>query len=121
MFEQPENWQNGKGYFDMAEIQNILLWIQSWFLAQCNGDWEHSYGVKIDTLDNPGWSVVIDLTGTALENVSMTPVVNNRTEDDWVNCSIVEQQFKGYCGPENLSEVLQIFQNFAENGELGLA
>lgn len=26
----------------------------SWYSQKCNGDWEHSYGVSIDTLDNPG-------------------------------------------------------------------
>lgn len=98
----------------MADIQNKLLWIQTWFLAQCNGDWEHTYGVKIDTLDNPGWSVIIDLTGTMLESVSMTPVVNERTDDNWVNCSIVERQFRGYGGPENLLEVLEVFKGLSE-------
>jgi hypothetical protein len=32
---------------------------QHWYLEQCNDLWEHSYGVKIDTLDNPGWLLVI--------------------------------------------------------------
>ncbi|OAX48412.1 hypothetical protein gpAD87_09590 [Paenibacillus sp. AD87] len=45
-------------------MMNTLKWLQNWYLENCNGDWEHSYGVKIDTVDNPGWSVEIDLTDT---------------------------------------------------------
>ena len=84
----------------MGNAQNILLWVQDWFLAQCNGDWEHSYGVKIDTIDNPGWSVVIDVTGTVLDNVSMERVVKEVTESNWVNCSILDNQFRGDGGVE---------------------
>lgn len=35
--------------------------IRTWFAGQCDGDWEHQNGVKIETTDNPGWSVKIDL------------------------------------------------------------
>lgn len=38
--------------------------IQSWFAERCNGEWEHEFGITIETLDNPGWRVRIDLAGT---------------------------------------------------------
>ena len=98
----------------MAQTQNILLWIQDWFSIQCDGIWEHSYGVKIDTLDNPGWSVVIDLKNTVLENMPMKPVLNEQADNDWVNCSIVEKQFRGFGGSQNLSEILEVFYEFAK-------
>jgi hypothetical protein len=37
-----------------------VTWLTQWYLAQCNEDWEHSYGVAIGTLDNPGWSLEVD-------------------------------------------------------------
>ncbi len=40
---------------------DILAWLQDWYRSRCDGTWEHSYGVKIDTLDNPGWLVTVDL------------------------------------------------------------
>jgi len=52
-----------------------LKWLTQWYLAQCNDDWEHLYGVKIDTLDNPGWSLRIELTGTAMQVSSPHRVV----------------------------------------------
>ncbi|MGR8981885.1 MAG: immunity 53 family protein [Gammaproteobacteria bacterium] len=96
-------------------MNDILTWTQTWFLSQCNEVWEHTYGVKIDTLDNPGWSVVIDLVGTKLEGTSIEAISLNRTEEDWVNCSVSNNQYKGYGGPQNLVEILSTFRQWAES------
>jgi hypothetical protein len=49
----------------MTQVERgALERLQRWYLGECNGDWEHSYGVRIDTLDNPGWIVTIDLHET---------------------------------------------------------
>jgi len=37
-----------------------LTELQAWYVVQCDGDWEHTYGVKIETLDNPGWMLRVD-------------------------------------------------------------
>ena len=42
-------------------MNSLLNRIQDWYKINCDGDWEHSYGYKIETLDNHGWSVIIDL------------------------------------------------------------
>ena len=31
-------------------------WLQGWYMAHCDDDWEHSFGVTIETIDNPGWN-----------------------------------------------------------------
>ncbi len=46
----------------MTDIERL----QAWYLAQCDGEWEHGFGPTISTLDNPGWSVKVDLKGTEL-------------------------------------------------------
>jgi hypothetical protein len=43
---------------------NILDWIQEWLAQNCDGDWEHAQNFIITTIDNPGWSVTINLVGT---------------------------------------------------------
>jgi hypothetical protein len=48
----------------MNDSENVLVWLQGWYAAQCDGDWEHERGVKIETLDNPEWAIRIDLEGT---------------------------------------------------------
>jgi hypothetical protein len=41
-----------------------LSLLEEWFVARCNGNWEHGSGISIETLDNPGWRVKIDLRDT---------------------------------------------------------
>ena len=46
----------------------LLLKLQKWYASQCDGHWEHSSGITIESMDNPGWWVKINLKGTSLEN-----------------------------------------------------
>jgi hypothetical protein len=46
--------------------QDVLIELRAWYLAQCDDEWEHAYGINIETLDNPGWSIRIDLVDTPL-------------------------------------------------------
>ena len=102
-----------KKYQEDKALNDLLEWIQDWYLSNCNGDWEHFYGVKIDTLDNPGWMVTIHLNETILENAPFQKVNLERSEQDWVACRTESGEFKAACGPKNLSEVLTIFKNWA--------
>ncbi|RRJ95187.1 hypothetical protein Ga0100231_013590 [Opitutaceae bacterium TAV4] len=45
-------------------MKSALQRLSEWYASQCDGDWEHSYGFKISTLDNPGVAIEIDLFGT---------------------------------------------------------
>jgi hypothetical protein len=42
----------------------MIQGLQNWYLAKCDGDWEHEFGISIETLDNSGWMVTIDLSNT---------------------------------------------------------
>ena len=58
--------------------------IQDWYKLNCNGDWEHSYGYSIATIDNPGWTIRIDLSETPLENLEFNEEYQNKEkEHDW--------------------------------------
>lgn len=83
--------------------------LQRWYNKQCNGSWEHQYGVSIDTLDNPGWTVVIDLVGTDLESMRMEPIVEERDDTDWLNCRIENARFIGNGGPLKLESIFNLF------------
>jgi len=99
---------------------STLQKLQDWYHSQCNDDWEHSYGVKIDTLDNPGWSVTIDLDGTSLEEKKFSPVGygtgkdGTTVSDDWLHCHVEEKKFQAHGGPHKLEEMLQIFMRWIE-------
>ena len=91
-----------------------LEWLQQWYSSQCDGDWEHTYGVKITTLDNPGWRVQIGLAETELEGIQVPREEINRSDDDWFTFVVEADAFDGACGPRNLTEVLAAFRDIVE-------
>jgi Immunity protein 53 len=92
----------------------IITWLESFYTSQCNGDWEHQSGISINTIDNPGWSVTIDLEGTVLEKVTFQRVKTEKNEHDWVTCWYQDGSWQGRGGPRNLQEILEIFRLWAE-------
>lgn len=91
---------------------DLMVWLQQWYLENCNDDWEHSYGIDIGNIDNPGWMISIDLAETTLENLSFSPVEIKRTETDWIYCKKEKLKFKAYCGALNLLEAIAIFRSW---------
>lgn len=94
--------------FDTLSM-NTLQDLQLWYRSHCNGDWEHGCGVKIDTLDNPGWSVTIDLTATELVDRPFIEVQRLEHEMDWIHCRVQDGKFEGHGGPFMLEEILRVF------------
>jgi hypothetical protein len=102
--------------FLAADTMNQLNWLQSWYVEQCDGDWEDTYGISIETLDNPGWSLDIDLAETPLENVEQARHFDERSENNWISYEIREGRFIGRGGPANLEELIGIFRQFWQKG-----
>ena len=89
--------------------------LQEWYVSMCNGDWEHTYGITIETLDNPGWAITIELTDTPLYSRSFDTIkIQREDENDWILCRIENGVFKGDCGPRNLKGILQTFLMWAK-------
>ena len=96
------------------ELQDLVLkGLQAWFAAQCDGDWEHQYGVTIETLDNPGWRFEADLRGTSLEEKKFEEVNLSRSQQDWIRCRVKNKKFEGFGGPSNLEEIVDAFLRWA--------
>lgn len=94
-------------------LDEDLFWLINWFDSQCEGYWERLFGIKIQTIDNPGWAITISIQETELENKSLQDVFVDRTDHDWYSCRIENKFFKGYCGTFNIEEVIRTFRNFA--------
>jgi hypothetical protein len=91
-----------------------LKHFQEWYAAQCNGDWEHTYGISISTLDNPGWSFKVDLINTYLFDRTFDEVhVEGTDKSDWYVCKIENHVFKAASGPNRLSDVIALFLEWA--------
>jgi hypothetical protein len=61
---------------------NKIEQLQNWYIIHCNGDWEHDFGIKLDTLDNPGWSLMINLSITPLEGTKFQ-FTEEKSDHDW--------------------------------------
>jgi hypothetical protein len=95
-----------------ADATDALRELQQWYVAQCDGDWEHHYGIKVGTLDNPGWSLRIDLAGTSRESAQEPMHRIERTEFDWVHWRVADKCFEAFCGPANLADAIRAFLTF---------
>ena len=99
---------------------NPVEFLQSWFQAQANGEWERIRGVTIETLDTPAWMVTIDLSGTALEGQTMASVQEEGSASDWLLCEVEQNQFRGQGDSQKLLVILEIFQRWASSSGTGL-
>ena len=97
-----------------------LTWLQAWYAMHCHGTRENAHGVSIGTLDNPGWSVSIDLGGTRWAKQRLDRVGTYRSEHDWVVVWKKGSCFEAATGPLNLGEALHAFRLWVE-GQPSLA
>lgn len=94
----------------MSEKLSLL---SRWFASQCNGKWEHELGVTIETIDNPGWRVVIDLRGTALESKTLLPIEKMVDDSNWLTIAVADKKFVGVGDPTKLDEITSHFLRFS--------
>ncbi len=97
---------------------DLLQRLEVWFENECNEDWEHSFGIKIETLDNPGWLVTIDLTETSWHTLVLDKEFVERNERDWLQTEVVNKQFIGCGGVGNLNEILEYFFEIVDGIQL---
>ena len=94
----------------------MLRWLERWYKSNCDGDWEHLYeNVTIRTLDNPGWSVEINLIETSLECKKFDRIQIDNGDNDWIVCWVEKGIFNGAGDTEKLSSILEIFKKWAES------
>lgn len=106
----------------MSTDSKIIKRLGNWYASMCNDDWEHTYGVSIGNIDNPGWFLKVELQDTYLyEEYFAEIIIQREDEDDWVNCKVVEGMFQGFGGPINLEELLCIFLDWAEKNDINEA
>jgi len=95
-------------------MDNIISWIQKWYATQCNGDWEHSFGVTIDNVDNPGWRVSIDIDDTLIPYEDFEGKIQDKGDDDWYSLRIKDKKFIGVGDSNKLEFLLMAFRKYVE-------
>src|SRR5258708_5865496 len=98
----------------VRDTMTSLERLTDWYAAHCDGDWEHQQGIQIDTLDNPGWSLTINLSGTELENTPFATLEEKYSDDaDWLRCWREGTDFRAACGSRRLTDVIDHFLAWA--------
>ena len=105
-----------------------LEWLERWYAEQCDGEWEHQLGVKIETLDNPGWMLTVDLRGTDLDGrapgvIAVTgepPTAENGNVGGpkWSDCRVRDGKFIATGDPSQLRKLLAVFRAWASERNL---
>jgi Immunity protein 53 len=101
----------GAGLISMS-FTNLV----QWYLKKCDGNWEHSHGFEISTLDNPGIRLRIDLRESENENRSFSKIaIDMESSTDWVYCEkTVDNFFEGCCHPTRIEKLIQIFLSWCD-------
>jgi hypothetical protein len=95
-------------------IGDGLAYLMAWYASHCDGDWEHQFGVTINTLDNPGWHLKIDLAETELEGVRIEDLGADAEATAWARWWSDGSTFEGAAGPASLGDLLDSFRMFSE-------
>jgi len=99
---------------------SALMRLQTWYQQQCDGVWEHASGVLIQSCDNPGWWVKVNLRGTSLQGRPFAEVAEGvnaqrsplRTR--WVCCHIDGDTWNGAGDETKLENIIEVFLAWAE-------
>lgn len=91
----------------------MIEWLQNWYKSQCDGDWEHYYGIKIETLDNPGWDVSIDINNYNIADVSWS--IYGDFDSKWIGFKIQDSRFNGSCDTTSFNILLEILKEIIEH------
>ncbi|MBP5786221.1 MAG: immunity 53 family protein [Kiritimatiellae bacterium] len=98
---------------------DILKEIQEWFQNQCDGEWEHARRITLESCDNPGWWLKIDLQGTNLENKEFKEIKTgdfsvNMPEPPWIHLYVENGVFNGAGDVMQLKNILRYFLDWAQ-------
>jgi len=59
--------------------------------------------------------LLLILEGTVSEGKEFTAVSIERSKNDWCYCTVEGGKFRGAGGPDNLSEILEIFHHWEQS------
>ncbi|MFN9015595.1 MAG: Imm53 family immunity protein [Hyphomonadaceae bacterium] len=87
------------------------------FEAQWIEDVGEDVGITIDSLDNPGWSLKVELAWLAdkrLLSKHFESVQIERSDRDWLFANKIGTFFEAFGGIRNLDEVIGLFLDWAK-------
>ena len=101
-------------------MNDLIKELEAWYHEQCDGDREHGSGVRVETLDNPGWHLQVNLEGTALESIPFAEQkVDCEHESNWIICARQGNTFDAAGGPRRLGDMIGVFLAWVKSNSKG--
>jgi Immunity protein 53 len=94
--------------------ENIFKWLNDWYIKNCDGDWEHYYGIKIETIDNPGWTIEIDTEGSLYELQNIPWTFFEKCSSDWYGYKVEEKKFEASGDHTKLEFLINLFKELTK-------
>lgn len=104
---------------NVMRSDSLTSWLMQWYKSQCDGDWEHMFGMKIQSDEKANWTVKIDLCNTTMQWIEIPPVYINNGLNDWMKVTEGKDengffQFVGNGDSTKLIQIIEIFQILAQ-------
>jgi hypothetical protein len=74
-------------------MNGTLQWLMKWCQYTAFNAPEHLSEFYIDTLDNSGWAVRINLANTPMKSVPFEKIEVDNGDNDWFVCKIMDSKF----------------------------
>ena len=87
---------------------NNLEWLQWYYFDLCNGDWEHTYGIRIEAVEE-GWTLNIDITDTIFQDFEY-----NGIKKENYHCWVENRVFKGRGSKNTLDLMIGEFRQWMQ-------
>ena len=101
-------------------MPSLLAELADWHRRHCDGEREHWYGITIQTTDNPGWWMKVDLTGTTLAARRFERVAEGvdgngyPSAPRWLHCQVSGHVWHGAGDVSRLEEIVSRFLRWAQ-------
>lgn len=109
------SWRHDDWLSEARARESSLVWLQRWFADTCDGEWEKNYGIRVGQLDNPGWNLKIDLTGTRWAGRTTAAHTVERDEHSWLHIKSTGRRYEAACGPLDLVWAIDSFRNWLDS------
>lgn len=91
---------------------SLISMLEHWYSSKCDGDWEHTGGVSLTTLDNPGWLLEFKYFDWEAVDLSKVDELNFGVIGE-ADCAVFSWDEKSrnlriFCGPKSLSKALKV-------------
>ena len=92
-----------------------LIWIQNWFESNCDG--EHEHQIKILTVDNPGWNVIIEFENSTMNIEDSEWILVDNGDADWYGWKVTNGVFEASGDVKKLDFLFSIFKKMIDDNE----